>query len=927
VITTSASKLLRGRARECEALDELLDVVRSGQSRALVVQGQPGIGKTELLEYAVESASDFRVIRAYGFESEIELAFAALHQVCAPILDRLHKLPKPQHDALSTAFGLISGPAPDRFLVALAALGLLSEVAAEQSLLCVIDNAQSLDQASAQALAFAARRLDAESVAVLFATSTASSELDGLPVLHVEGLRDRDARDLLASAVAGPLDENVRDRIVAETRGNPLALLELPRGLSPAELAGGFGLPSAPALSRRIEDSFWRRFEALPSDTRRLSLLAAAESTGDPMLVWRAAERLRIAADAAAPAAAAGLVEFGARVRFRHPLVRSAVYRAASPQDRQSAHRALADAIDPDADPARRAWHRAHGASGPDDEVADELARSASQAQARGGLAAAAAFLEKSVELTVEPARAAERALAAAQAKYQAGAPEAALSLLRAADAAPLDDLQRARADLLRAQVAFAVNRGRDAPPLLLKAANRLGPLDAKLARETVVDAFAAALFAGRLAGGCGLQEVAQAQRATPRSPMAPRAPDYLLQGLGLLITEGHAAGVPALKRALTAFRREDVVSAPRLRWLWLACRVAMELWDEESWDELSARQERIARETGALSVLPTALRARIGVHLVTGRLEAATMLHDELEAVTKATGGEPLRYGSVVLAAWGGRSADLTAMVQASLKGVMRRGEGGGLTVIAWARALLYNAAGRYADALQAAEEASRHPEEFGLASWGLPELIEAGVRSGNAERAARALPRLSEAARASGTAWALGLEVRSRALLKQDADAEPLYREAIDHLGRTRVHAELARAHLVYGEWLRRRKRSKDARAQLATAHKMLAAMGFEAFAERAARELRASGGTVTASGPDTAGGLTAQEAQIARLARDGLSNAEIGGRLFISPRTVEYHLHKVFAKLNIGSRTELAHVLRRGAVAQGVEPDHPQ
>jgi len=914
VTPRSVSKKLLGRARECDTLDELLEAVRSGGSRALVVRGEPGVGKTALLEYAVESASDLRVARAFGVDSEMELAFAALHQVCAPMLDRLERLPEPQRDALSTAFGLMSGPPPDRFLVALAALGLLSEAAAKQPLLCVTDNAQSLDRASAQALAFAARRLDTESVGMLFATSDASTELAGLPMLDVEGLRDRDARALLASAVAGPLDEHVRDRIIAETRGNPLALLELPRDLPAAELAGGFAVPTAPTLSTRIEDSFWRRFEALPTDTRRLSLVAAAESTGDPELVWRAAERIGIAADASAPAASAGLLEFGARVRFRHPLARSAVYRAASPEDRRCAHRALADAIDPDVDPARRAWHRAHGTAGQDDGVADELARSAAQAQARGGLAAAAAFLEKSVELTVDPAQRAERALAAAQAKYQAGAPDAALELLRAADATPLDDLQRARADLLRAQVAFAVNRGSDAPPLLLKAAKGLGPLDAKLARETVVDAFAAALFAGRLARGAGLREVAQRARATPRSPMEPRAPDFLLEGLGLLITEGHAAGVPALKRALIAFRREDVTGAARLRWLWLACRVAMELWDYESWDELSARQEQLARRTGALSVLPIALRARIGVHLVSGRLEAATMLHEELEAATEATGSEPLRYGAVVLAGWGGRSADTTAMVEASLKGVMRRGEGMGLTVIQWASAVLYNAAGEYGKALTAAELASRYPEEFGLASWGLPELIEAAVRSASAERAGGALPRLSDAARASGTDWALGLEARSRALLSEDDDAEPLYREAIEHFARTPVRVELARAHLVYGEWLRRRKRRRDASDHLRTAHEMLAAMGYHAFAERAARELRASGGTIARSDPDTAGGLTPQEAQIARLARDGLSNAEIGARLFISPRTVEYHLHKVFAKLNISSRNALGSALAR-------------
>jgi AAA ATPase domain len=490
---------LRGRRREREVLDELLAAVRSGQSRALVVLGEPGVGKTALMQYALESVSAYRVARAVGVESEMELAFAALHQLCAPMLDRLERLPGPQREALATAFGLSSGDAPDRFLVGLAALGLLSEVAHEQPLLCFVDDAQWLDRASAQTLAFVARRLYAESVGVVFATREPSEELRGLPELHVQGLRNGEARELLASAVHGPLDERVRDRIVAETRGNPLALLELPRGLSQAELAGGFGLPDAPALSGRIEESFQRQLAELEPSTQLLLLVAAAEPLGDPMLVWRAAEQLGIAPDVAPPAAAAGLAEFGGRVRFRHPLVRSAVYRAASPTERKSVHAALAEATDPKVDPDRRAWHRAQAATGPDEDVAADLERSAERAQRRGGLAAAAAFLERATLLTSEPTRRSERALAAAQAMHQAGGPDAALRLLAMAEAGPLDELQRARADVLRAQIAFATSRGGDAPPLLLKAARRLEPLDARRARDTHLDALSAALFVGRL--------------------------------------------------------------------------------------------------------------------------------------------------------------------------------------------------------------------------------------------------------------------------------------------------------------------------------------------------------------------------------------------------------------------------------------------
>jgi DNA-binding CsgD family transcriptional regulator len=906
--------VLWGRRNECEALDRLLESVRAGKGRVLVLRGEPGVGKTALLQYVLGEASGCRVARAVGVQSEMELAFAGLHQLCAPMLDRLERLPGPQRDALRTAFGLSAGTAPDRFLVGLAVLSLLSEVAEERPLVCLVDDAQWLDRASAQALTFVARRLLAESVALVFAAreSGEADELRGLPELVVEGLRDVDARALLSSVISGPLDERVRDRIVAETRGNPLALLELPRGLTPAELAGGFGLPDALALSGRIEESFRRRLAPLPPDTRRLLLVAAAEPVGEPALVWRAAERLGIRSEAAAPATAAGLLEFGARVRFRHPLVRSAVYRAASPNERRGVHRALADATDPEVDPDRRAWHLAHATSGPDDEVAAELERSAGRAQARGGLAAAAAFLEQAAGLTRSPARRGERALAAAQAKHQAGAFDAALGLLAAAEAGPLDEIQRARVDLLRGQIAFASNRGGDAAPLLLKAAKQLEPLDVTLARETYLDALSAAMFAGRLAPGPGVLEVAEAARAARRagsSPQAPRAPDLLLDGLALLITEGYPAGTPMLKRALSAFASEDVSREEGLRWLWLACRTALDLWDDESWYVLSTRQVQLARDAGALAVLPIALESHVGVHLYAGELAAAAALVEEVGAVTEATGSRLAPYGAMLLAAWRGRKAEFSELMEATTQEVVPRGEGMGLAVMRWASALLYNGLGEYEDALAAAQDAAAYPHD---SIWVLHELIEAAVRSGKVERAADVVQRLSEMTRASGTEWALGIEARSRALLSESGAAESLHGEAIDWLGRTRVPVELARARLLYGEWLRRERRRLDAREQLRTAHEMFTAMGMEAFARRAARELLATGETARRRSVETRGQLTAQESQIARLARDGLSNPEIGARLFISPRTVEYHLGKVFGKLDISSRNQLDRVL---------------
>jgi tetratricopeptide (TPR) repeat protein len=615
----------------------------------------------------------------------------------------------------------------------------------------------------------------------------------------VGGLGHDDARELLASVIRGPLDELVGERIVAETRGNPLALLELPRGFRPAELAGGFGLGGTLSLSGRIEESFQRRLEALPAETQRLLLVAAAEPVGDPLLVWRAAKRIGMRVEAGDPAAAAGLVEFGRRVRFRHPLVRSAVYRAASPGDRRRVHGALAEATDPRVDPDRRAWHRAQATPGPDEDVAAELERSAGRAQARGGLAAAAAFLERAVELTLDPARRGERALAAAQAKQQAGAPDAALGLLAIAEEGPLDELQRARADLLSAQIAFAVNRGSDAPPLLLRAAKRLEPLDVVLARETYLDAFGAAMFAGRLSSGVGVLGVAEAARAAPSPPQPPRPADLLLDGLALLLTEGYTAGGPTLKRALSAFRDKPGFSSTELRWAWLAGRIAINLWDYETWAVLTARHVQVARETGALSELPVALNSQMGVETFAGELAAASSLVEELETVSGATGSHFPPYGALALAAFRGREAEVVQLTGANVEEIVRRGEGMGVAVTQWASALLYNGLGRYENALAAAEQASEYPEELALSTWVLVELIEAAARAGRPARAAEAIRQLSETTRAGGTDWALGIEARSRALLSERETAERRYREAIDRLGRTRVRVELARAPCV--------------------------------------------------------------------------------------------------------------------------------
>jgi len=906
--------VLRGRRSECEALDRLLQRVRAGQSSVLALRGEAGVGKTALLEYVAERAPGCRIARLAGIQSEMELAFAGLHQLCAPMLDGLDGLPGPQGTALRVAFGLQDGDAPDRFIVALAVLSLLAEAAEAEPLVCLVDDAQWLDRASAQTLAFVARRLLAERIAMVFAVREPSdgNELSGLPELVVGGLADGDARLLLASAMPGRLDERVRDQIVAETRGNPLALLELPRGLTPAQLAGGFGLADARPLASRVEDTFLQRVRALPRETRQLLLLAAAEPVGDVSLLWRAAERLGIRGDAGRPAEEAALIELGIRVRFRHPLVRSAAYRAADFRDRQDVHRALAEAIDPDTDPDRRAWHLAHAAVGVDEAVAGELERAADRAQARGGVAAAAAFLARAAELTPDPAERGRRAVAAAQAKFDAAASDAALELLATAELAPLDELQRARLERLRAEIAFARTRGSDAPALLLDAARRLEPLDAAIARETHLEAMAAAMFAGRLGdNNPDVREAGEAARAAPAAPQPPRAIDLLVDGLATRVTEGYAAGVPPLRKALGAFRRGEELTARDSRWLWLACRLAQDLWDDEHWYVLATRGVRVARETGALSVLPLAATHRASLHVHAGAFGAASSLIEEADAITRATGMAPLKYASLMLAAWRGDEADGLELFAAARLEATARGEGMGLGVLEWATALLYNGRGRYAEALAAAQRGCEH-DDVGLFSWALVELIEAGVRSGATDAASAALDRLSPRTRASGTDWALGIEAGSRALLSDGRDAEPHYREAVERLERSRGVVHLARARLLYGEWLRRENRRVDAREQLRAAYDSFSGIGAEAFAERARGELLATGETAPRRTVDTRDVLTPQEAQIARMASDRQTNPEIGAKLFISPRTVEYHLRKVFTKLDISSRKELRSAL---------------
>ena len=893
-------------------LDRSLDGALRGSGGVLVVHGEPGVGKTALLEYAIHAGREFRVARTVGVESEMELAFAALQQLCSPFLELMDRLPQPQRDALAVAFGLSVGPAPNPFLVGLALLGLLAEAAEARPLLCVVDDAQWLDSASARALAFAARRLLAEKIALMFATRELSEALAGFPELHVQPLGRRAARALLESVLPAPLDARVLERIVAETRGNPLALLELPRELSPTQLAGGFGLPAALPLSASIEEGYTRRLARLPHDARRLLLVAAADQAGDPALVWRAAERLGIAEAGAQTAESEDLLVLSPRVVFRHPLVRSAVYAAARPDERRAVHQALAEATDPEVDPDRRAWHRAQAVSAPDEEVAGELERSAARAQARGGFAAAAAFLERAAALTPEPSRRAQRALAAARTKFEAGALDEALDLLETAESGTaVDDVLQAHVHLLRAQIAFASRRGSDATPLLLAAARELEAVDPSLSRATYLDALSAAMFAGRLAPGGGVVQASQAALAGPPMPSVPRPSDLLLQGLALRSTEGYAAGAPLLKQALSAFQREDVLTPQEAGWLWFASWVALFMWDDHAWKVLFTRTLDLVRQTGGLSALPFVLGSGSSVYAFVGELKTAAVLEDELRAATEATGIAAVPYGRLSLAALRGREAEFSDLTRTMVVEAEARGEGLALTVAEFLSGALYNGLGRYETALAAVAPAERFYAE-GPAIWTLTELIEAAVRCGQPERARRAFERVQETTRPAGTDWALGIEARSRALLDDGDDTEELYREAITRLRRTTIRVQLARTHLLYGEWLRRERRRLDAREELRTAHELFRDFGVEAFAERARRELQATGERARMRAVETLDQLTPQETQIARLAVEGNTNREIAARLFISASTVEYHLRKVFRKLDVKSRAQLAHHL---------------
>jgi DNA-binding CsgD family transcriptional regulator len=906
-----------GRTRERERLDAVLAPARDGQCAVLVICGEAGIGKTALLRYAARQASGLRITEVEGIQAEMELSFAGIHRLCTPILDQLDVLAEPQQNALRVAWGMASGDAPDRFLVAVAVLNLLSATAEKRPLLCLVDDTQWLDAASVQALGFVARRLVAEPIAMIFSLRepVTTRALDGLPQLSVQGLDEPDARALLSRSVPGPLDDRVRDRIIAETAGNPLALIELSQTMSRSEQAGGFAPPAGGDLPSQLLEQYLRRISALPIATQRLMLLAAAEPLGDAALLWRAAEWLSLDPGALVPATEAGLLEIDDRVRFHHPLVRSAAYRAASLDERRRVHDALADVSDPEIAAERRAWHRGLAAAEPDETVAADLERSAGRAHARGGLPAAAALLDRATALTPDSVLQAARALAAAEVSFQAGDSESAQRLLATAESGPLTGFQLARAALVRGHAALVSAYGNEGALMLLEAARQLEPFDLSLARRAYLTAFGAAITAGHFGGAEVLRDVCRAVRALPPLPPDPHPLDLLIEGYALLITEGHAVGVPVLQLAAKEVLQLPVEDV--LRWGWLAPGAGSATWDDEAIMAYE-RNARVVRDAGALGELPIHLQALALELAWLGDLSGARALAAESDSISASTGNEVPPFAMLRILALQGREADAARLIAAAVEHGTTRGQGQAVTVAHWAAAVLYNGLGRHHEAAAAAREVMTKGNPPWPTIWAPFELVEAAGRIGDIDVARDALDVLTATTRPAGTLFALGIEARCRALLADGEDAEVAYREAISHLDRAGIRTELARGHLVFGEWLRGQGRLREARERLRTAEQMFAEIGMEAFADRARGELVAAGAKPSTRHPEIREELTAQEEQIARLARDGFTNMQIGTQLFLSPRTVEYHLHKVFGKLGIASRSGLP------AALPGEEPD---
>jgi DNA-binding CsgD family transcriptional regulator len=909
--------LLLDRQTERAAIDGVLDAVRGGFSDALVLRGGPGVGKSTLLQYAVVAAPDLRVSSIGGVESEISMEFGGLHQLLVPCLAQLDELPPPQRSALRVAFGQEAGPPPERFLVGLATLTLLSRAAEAQPLLCIVDDAHWLDPESAQVLGFVARRLHADRIGLIAAVGEPASQqvLEQLPTITVDGLPDAEARELLSSVAGGALNAQAVDRILTDTRNNPLALVELGTQYTADQLSGRAGLPEPLPLGQRLQEHFLRQVRGLQPDAQAFALLAAADPGGERGQLWRAAAQAGIDPDlASAGAAEAGVLEFpGNSVRFRYPLLRSAVYHGASAADRRHAHHALSEVGSSEL----RVWHLAAAAIVPDEALAAELQHTAERAGTRGGYATRAALLRRSADLTPDDARRAEREVALADARLMAGDPVGAQHMLGGALPRLTNAIARVQAQRLEGAIRFAQGDAAEAARILASASQALAD-DDRMARDTMLLALQAAIWAGP----AQTREIARAARVFPRVREAcASVADLLLEGYSARFTIGYRASVPPLRAAVTALLADDLDPAVGLRWFALGTAAAGSLWDDQAAFALSDRWEKMARAAGAFTTLPVALAFHAVSESMAGHFrEADTRSALMLEVLTMNSGPAVLGVnsrGSGLLLAYRGRLTEAHATGLAQVRESAARGQGGPADIGRYIVAVADLFGGDYEAAMSSAQTVLEDDPAY-TAEVTLPELIQAAVRAGDYEAAATAHKTLSERALAAGTPWALGLRARCEALLAEGADAEGFYRESISQLKRSRMAVDLARAHLLYGQWLRRAKRRRDARYELRTAHDMFAAMGADQLAGWTAAELRATGEHARARTPETAVDLTPQETRVADLAATGAPDSEIAAQLFISPSTVDYHLRKVFRKLNVTSRTQLASRMLSGPAA---------
>jgi DNA-binding CsgD family transcriptional regulator len=908
--------MLVGRAKEVGSLEDVLAAVRDGLSGVLVLRGEVGIGKTALLDWAAGVAHDMRVARVAATESEMDLGFAGLHQLLVPFLDELDQLPAPQRAALQSAFGLATGPPPDRFLVGLATLTLLTDAAASRPVLCVVDDAQWLDQSSAEVLGFVARRLLADQVGMLLAIrgeEEGPAVFQGLPELAIGGLAEQAAHELLAAVAGGPVDLRVSERILAETVGNPLGLVEFGGALTAEERSGAVPLTGPLRFGGRLEELYLSQIRALPADVQTLLLVLAADQPGDPATVWRAAGRLGVGPEAVAPQAVERLVTLTPVIRFRHPLMRSIAYHGAPFAARWRVHEALAAAIDPVRDPDRRAWHLAQATSGTDEDVAGELERSADRARGRGGWASSAAFLERSAQLTPDTGRKAGRLVAAAEARLMAGETSAARTLLeRAAPDVP-DPVVSAQARRLEGDIMFAAGEPAAAVSVLLDAARTVAPCDARLARNALLEALAAQLSSRQ---ATGITEVLRALQSVPRATESQAtAGDLLLDGLAAVAGGRFTAGAGLLRQAVAAVTSGEPVPGDTPQ-CFLAFRLAVtELYDDAAWRELATQWVARARDQGAIAVMVVGLGFQAFGQRAEGRLVDAEATIAEARAMAEAMGNrtylDGLAHAELEVLAWRGNQADARSLAARLLGATVGQGHARRLQRVHDALAGLELGLGNYKEALRHALLAA--PDQEILSRQSSPDvLIEAAIRHGDRASAAAALDSVAPWWLACGTPWSLGLLARCQALLADDAHAEDGYRLSIEHLRRCQVTAELARSHLLYGEWLHRQRRRRGAREQLRAACELFETLGMGAFARRARDELRAVGEYAAARSPGTPDTLTPQEARIARLAAEGATNREIGARFFVSASTVDYHLRKVFRKLGITSRAQLPHAL---------------